>query len=36
MALASEDKIRHSSKLFKFDEFNEKLDLLRTGDGKRG
>ena len=32
MALAAEDKIRHSIKLFKFDEINENLDLLRTGD----
>jgi D-arabinose 1-dehydrogenase-like Zn-dependent alcohol dehydrogenase len=32
VALAAEDKIRHSIKLFKFDEINENLDLLRTGD----
>jgi alcohol dehydrogenase, propanol-preferring len=32
IALASENKIRHSIKLFKFDEINENLDLLRTGD----
>src|SRR5262249_11037580 len=32
MALASENKIRHSIKVFKFDEINENLDLLRTGD----
>ena len=32
MALARENKIRHCSKLFKFDEINENLDLLRTGD----
>ena len=29
MALAAKDKIRHSSKLFKFGEINEYLDLLR-------
>jgi alcohol dehydrogenase, propanol-preferring len=32
MALAAENKIRHSIKLFKFDEINENIDLLRTGD----
>jgi propanol-preferring alcohol dehydrogenase len=32
MALAAENKIRHSIKLFSFDEINENLDLLRTGD----
>ena len=32
MALAAENKIRHSIKLFKFDEINENLDLLRPGD----
>src|SRR5215510_4471965 len=32
MALAAENKIRHSIKLFKFDEINENLDLLRKGD----
>jgi alcohol dehydrogenase, propanol-preferring len=32
MALAGENKIRHSIKLFKFDEINENLDLLRPGD----
>jgi alcohol dehydrogenase, propanol-preferring len=32
MALAAENKIRHSIKSFKFDEINENLDLLRTGD----
>jgi alcohol dehydrogenase, propanol-preferring len=32
MALAAENKIRHSIKLFKFDEINENLNLLRPGD----
>src|SRR5262249_36344882 len=32
MALATENKIRHSIKLFTFEEINENLDLLRTGD----
>src|SRR6516162_4791108 len=32
MALAAENTIRHSIQLFKFDEINETLDLLRTGD----
>jgi propanol-preferring alcohol dehydrogenase len=32
MALAAENKIRHSIKPFKFNEINENLDLLRTGD----
>jgi propanol-preferring alcohol dehydrogenase len=32
MALAAENKIRHSIKTFKFNEINENLDLLRTGD----
>ncbi|HYV71538.1 MAG TPA: NAD(P)-dependent alcohol dehydrogenase [Pseudolabrys sp.] len=32
MALAAKDKIRHTIKLFKFDEINENIDLLRTGD----
>ena len=32
MALAAENKIRHSIKLFKFDEINENLDLLRPGE----
>src|SRR5262249_37331537 len=32
MALASENKIRHTIKPFKFNEINENLDLLRTGD----
>ena len=32
MALATENKIRHSIKLFKFEEINKNLDLLRTGD----
>ena len=31
MALATENKIRHSIKLFKFNEINVNLDLLRTG-----
>ena len=32
MALAAENKIRHSIKLFKFNEINKNIDLLRTGD----
>src|SRR5499433_817093 len=32
MALAAENKIRHSIKLFKFDEINQNIDLLRKGD----
>jgi len=32
MALAAEDKIRHSIKLFTFEEINENLNLLRKGD----
>ena len=32
MALATENKIRHVIKLFKFDEINEQLELLRKGD----
>src|SRR5262249_61055356 len=32
MSLAAENKIRHSIKLFKFDEINENIDLLRKGD----
>ena len=31
MALATENKIRHSIKLFKFDEINGQLALLRKG-----
>ena len=32
MALATENKIRHSIKLFKFDEINENIDQLRRGE----
>jgi len=32
MALDRKNKICHYSKLFKFDEINENLDLLGTGD----
>lgn len=32
MALMAEGKIRHTLKLFSFDQINEQLDLLRTGD----
>jgi alcohol dehydrogenase, propanol-preferring len=32
MVLASENKIRHSVKLFKFAEINQYLELLRNGD----
>ena len=32
MALATENKVRHSIKLFNFEEINKNLDLLRTGD----
>lgn len=32
MALATENKIRHSIKVFKFDEVNQNLDLLRSGE----
>ena len=31
MALAAEGKIRHTLKMFTFDQINEYLDLLRTG-----
>ena len=31
MRREAENKIRHSIKLFKFDEINEYLDLLRPG-----
>ena len=31
MALMDEGKIRHTLKVFGFDEINEQLDLLRTG-----
>jgi propanol-preferring alcohol dehydrogenase len=31
MALAAENKIRHTLKLFKFDEINDQLDLPRKG-----
>jgi len=32
MALAARNKIRHSIKLFKFDEINNQIELLRKGD----
>jgi propanol-preferring alcohol dehydrogenase len=32
MALAAQDKIRHTIKVIGFDQINEHLDLLRTGD----
>jgi propanol-preferring alcohol dehydrogenase len=32
MALMAEDKIRHTLKVFSFDQINENLNLLRTGD----
>ncbi len=32
MVLATEGKIRHTIKLFTFDEINENIDLLRAGD----
>ncbi|WP_426286179.1 NAD(P)-dependent alcohol dehydrogenase [Luteibacter sp. E-22] len=32
MALAAQDKIRHTIKTIKFDELNKYIDLLRTGD----
>jgi len=32
MALATENRIRHTIKVFRFDEINKNLDLLRTGD----
>ena len=32
MALAAEDKIRHSIKLFRFDQVNEYIDLMRAAD----
>ena len=32
MALAAQDKIRHTIKLFKFEQINEYLDLMRAGD----
>src|SRR5499426_2415890 len=32
MALAAQDKIRHTIKIFRFDQINENIDLLRTGD----
>ena len=32
MALAAQDKIRHTIKVIRFDQINEHLDLLRTGD----
>jgi alcohol dehydrogenase, propanol-preferring len=32
MALATDNKIRHVIKLFKFDEINEQLELLRKGE----
>jgi alcohol dehydrogenase, propanol-preferring len=32
MALAAEDRIRHTIKIFEFDQINEYLDLLRAGE----
>ena len=32
MALAAQDKIRHNLKIFKFEQLNEYLDLLRAGE----
>src|SRR5262249_669034 len=32
MALAAQDKIRHTIKLFKFDQLNEHIELLRAGE----
>lgn len=32
MALAAQDKIRHTIKVIKFEQINEYLDLLRAGD----
>jgi propanol-preferring alcohol dehydrogenase len=32
LALLAEGKIRHTLKIFSFDQINEQLDLLRTGD----
>jgi len=32
MALAAEDKIRHTIKLFRFDQINEHIELLRAGE----
>jgi propanol-preferring alcohol dehydrogenase len=32
MALAAQDKIRHTLKMFTFDQINEYLDLLRRGE----
>jgi propanol-preferring alcohol dehydrogenase len=31
MALAAQGKIRHTLKIFKFDQLNEYLELLRAG-----
>ena len=32
MALAAQDKIRHTLKMFTFGQINEYIDLLRTGE----
>ena len=32
MALAAHGKIRHTLKMFAFDQINEYIDLLRTGE----
>ena len=32
MAIAAEGRIRHTIKIFKFEQINEQIDLLRTGD----
>jgi alcohol dehydrogenase, propanol-preferring len=32
MALAAQDKIRHTIKIITFDQINENLDLIRAGD----
>jgi propanol-preferring alcohol dehydrogenase len=32
MALAAQDKIRHTIKIFKFDQLNEYIELLRAGE----
>jgi len=32
LSLAAQDKVRHTSKLFKFEQINEYLDLMRAGD----
>jgi len=32
LALAAQDKIRHTIKIFTFDQINENLELIRAGD----